>query len=323
MGKVVKASKANIRKAAKIIWSNGLVIFPTETVYGLGADALNPDAVVKIFEVKKRPKFDPIIVHIAELKSLKHLCKDVNRTARKLIKRFWPGPLTIVFKKTDVVPDIVTSGMDTVGIRMPSHPVALELIKKARCPIAAPSANEFGYITPTKAKNISKQLQKSVGLILDSGKTCIGIESTVISVIDKPIILRSGAITKEAIEEVIGPVEISKFRPRMASPGQLDKHYAPVTKMEFLTKKTRLPENKKLGLIVFKDLPQDKSKFKVIEVLSKKGDLHEAAHKLFGIMFKMDKKGMDKIYVEKVPEKGIGIAIMERLRKATYKRSNS
>ncbi len=319
MEKSARANSRNISKAAKIIWSGGLVIFPTETVYGLGANALNPEAVVRLFEAKQRPKFDPIIIHIANIKSLKDLCKNVNETARKLIKNFWPGPLTIIFEKRQIVPDIVTSGLDTVGIRMPSHPVALELIKKSKCPIAAPSANKFGYITPTKAGDISCQLKKKVGIILNGGETPIGIESTVISVIDKPIILRSGGIPKEEIEKVVGKVEISRYKLKLASPGQMDRHYAPGTKMEFLTCKTKLPENKKIGLIAFEEPVKNKDKFQVIEILSQKGDLREAAHRLFAVLHKLDKMNLDKIYVEKVPEKGIGIAIMERLRKATNK----
>ncbi len=319
MNKLVKATEENIDKAGKIIWSGGLVMFPTETVYGIGTNALNPEAVVGLFEAKQRPKFDPIIVHIADTNSLKDLCKNVNKTAKKLIKHFWPGPLTIIFEKRNVVPDIVTSGLDTVGIRMPSHPVALELIRKARCPIAAPSANKFGYITPTSAKNISKELINKVGIIIDGGETPIGVESTVISVIDKPIILRSGGVTREEIEKVIGKVESGKFTSKVISPGQMETHYAPVTKMEFITGKTKLPRNKRIGLIAFKEPVKNKDKFHVIKVLSPEGDLHEAAHNLFAMLYTLDKMNLDKIYAEKVPEKGIGIAIMERLRKAAHK----
>lgn len=318
MKKLVKANSSNILRAAKIIRSGGLVAFPTETVYGLGANALDPKAVARIFEVKQRPKFNPLIVHIAEKSQLNILCSNINKTALKLIENFWPGPLTLVLKKKNIIPHIVTSGLETVAVRMPSHPVALELINKANCPIAAPSANKFSYITPTTAKAVFEQLNDKVNIILDDGKTHIGIESTVISVTDEPIILRPGGLAKEKIEKIIGKVKLSRSNDKIKSPGQLKKHYAPKTKMEFITGKTKLSENKNLGLIAFKNPVKNQDKFKKIEILSDEGDLLEAAGNLFSILYKLDKMQLDIIYVEKVPEKGIGIAIMDRLKKATY-----
>ncbi len=321
MKKLVKATEKNIKLAAGIIKKGGLVAFPTETVYGLGADALNPEAVVKIFEAKKRPQFNPLIIHVADLGQLKMLCKNINKTALKLIKHFWPGPLTLILEKKNVVPDIVTSGLDTVAIRMPSHPVAISLLKKAKTPIAAPSANKFGYITPTKADMILKQLKEKVNIILDDGHTHIGVESTIISVVKKPVILRPGGLSREKIEQIIGKVKTSKVSTKIMSPGQLKKHYSPHTNMEFITNKTHFPLNKKSGLLLFKmPIPEKyKGKFKNIEILSPDGDLHEAAKNLFSLLYKLDQQNLDKIYVQKVPEKHIGIAIMDRLRKAAHK----
>ncbi len=319
MKKLVKITDETITRAAEMIRSGKLVVFPTETVYGLGADALNPEAVIKIFEAKERPKFDPLIVHIADESQLNDLCRDINDTAKKLIKNFWPGPLTIILKKKEIIPDIVTSGLPTVAIRMSSHAVARELIKKSKCPIAAPSANKFSYITPTTAKTVFEQISNKVDMILDDGRSDIGIESTIISVTEEPVILRPGGLAIEEIEKLIGKIKSAKSKGKIEAPGQMKKHYAPNTEMEFFTSETVLPENKNLGLIAFKSLPENKDRFESfesIEILSPKGDLHEAARNLFSVMYKLDKQKLDKIYVEKVPEKGIGIAIMDRLKKA-------
>ncbi len=317
MKKLVNATKSSISRAAKIIREGGLVSFPTETVYGLGANALDQEAVIRIFEVKKRPRFDPLIVHIADKSQLHKYCKNIDKTALKLINSFWPGPLTIIFEKKKIIPDIVTSGLNTVAIRMPAHPVALDLIKRSGCAIAAPSANKFSYITPTTAKDVFNQISDKVDMILDDGSTDIGIESTIISLIGlRPHLLRPGGLPIEEIEKVIGKVELYKHSKKIESPGQMKKHYAPGTKMEFITLKTKLPEGKNLGLLAFNKLPDNKNKFKIIEILSPKGDLHEAAHNLFSALYKLDKMNLDKIYAEKVPENGIGIAIMDRLQKA-------
>ena len=198
----VKATEENIKLAGKIIKEGGLVAFPTETVYGLGANALNPYAVAKIFEVKKRPTFDPLIVHISKIEWLEKLTTQVDEKALKLIEKFWPGPLTLVLPKSNIVPDIVTAGLPTVAIRMPSHNVALALIENAETPISAPSANPFGYISPTTADHVERMLGDKIDLILDGGKCPIGIESTVLSLIDEePKILRPGGLPVEEIEK--------------------------------------------------------------------------------------------------------------------------
>ena len=198
-----------IRQAAEIIKKGGLVAFPTETVYGLGADAFNPLAVARIFEVKRRPYFDPLIVHVSNHADLEKLVIKIPSKAKKLIEQFWPGPLTVVLLKKEQVPDIVNAGLLTVAIRMPKHPMALSLIEQADCPIAAPSANPFGYLSPTTAEHVRDQLGDQIDFILDGGPCEVGVESTIISFSEKrPRLLRPGGVDIEEIESVIGSVEI-------------------------------------------------------------------------------------------------------------------
>ncbi len=317
MVKILKVDEDSLREAASIIKAGGLVAFPTETVYGLGACALNPKAVAKIFEVKQRPHFDPIIVHIADFKDVYRLCTKVNEKAKLLIEKFWPGPLTLVLPKSNIVPDIVTAGLDTVAIRMPSHPVALKLIKKAEVPIAAPSANLFGHLSPTTAEHVAEQLGDKIDLIIDGGKCPIGIESTVLDISNEPIVLRLGGLPVEEIEKVIDKVKILSLSEKPRSPGQLPRHYSPRTPLKIIRENEELKIQKgiKAGLLAFKQ-PKNESFFEKIEVLSSSGDLREAACNLFSCLHKLDKAGLDIIYAEPVPEIGLGKAIMDRLRKA-------
>jgi L-threonylcarbamoyladenylate synthase len=215
-----------INIAAKYIREGKLVAFPTETVYGLGADALNPLAVARIFELKERPSFDPLIVHVADKKDMEKLTTAADERVYCLIERFWPGPLTLVLPKCDVVPDIVTSGLSTVGIRMPDNEIALELIRKSGCPIAAPSANKFGRISPTSAGHVRKQLP-GVDYILDGGSTNVGIESTIIVLTEKGFhILRSGTVTREELEQLM-PYDSHAPEQHIFAPGMLKSHYSP------------------------------------------------------------------------------------------------
>ncbi len=312
---ILKPTEEALKKAASLIRKGGLVAFPTETVYGLGTNALDANAVAKIFEVKQRPRFDPIIVHIANLKDIERLCREVNERARMLIKKFLPGPLTLVLPKSDIVPDIVTAGLETVAIRMPAHPVALKLIKMAKVPIAAPSANLFGCLSPTTAKHVAEQIGENIDLIIDGGKCPIGIESTVLEIVEKPLILRPGGLPIEEIEKVIGKIEISSLSKRPRSPGQLERHYSPRTPLKILKKDSVVPPGIKAGLLAFKP-PEDKLSFEKIEVLSVSGDLREAACNFFSCLHRLDKADLDIIYAEPVPETGLGKAIMDRLRKA-------
>jgi len=319
MTNILPATSENIKKAAEIIREGSLVAFPTETVYGLGADALNPHAVARIFEAKNRPCFDPIIVHIAEFSQVRRLCSSVDRRAKKLMERFWPGPLTLVLPKSQTVPDIVTAELPTVAVRMPSHPVALSLIKEAETPIAAPSANPFGYLSPTTAAHVREQLGDKIDLILDGGRCPIGVESTVIFLAEgKALLLRPGGLALEDIENVIGKVEIPSPNPsRPLSPGQLPKHYSPRTPICLLTNgKLEFERGKKVGLLAF-TLPKKRAPYEVVEIPSHKGDLVEAAANLFSCLQRLDKAGLDIIYAEPVPEVGLGRAIMDRLRRAS------
>lgn len=307
----------NISNAAKEIKIGGIVAFPTETVYGLGANALDPIAVAKIFELKGRPKFDPLIVHIADLSDIKLLASSDDSRIYQLAEIFWPGPLTIVVPKSTVVPDIVTAGLQTVGIRMPKNSIALELIKKSGCPIAAPSANKFGKISPTTAEHVKKYFPK-IDLILDGGKTEVGIESTVIKLNERGFeILRHGVITKEEIESII-PYYSEGKNDVITAPGMIKSHYSPNKPFYILNEKVKSRIDKsKAGIISFSG--KDTEGFKRIIYLSETQDLSEAAANLFGAMHQLEELDVEIIVAEPVPEKGIGIAIMDRLKKAAYK----
>jgi L-threonylcarbamoyladenylate synthase len=309
-----------IRRASNIIREGGIVAFPTETVYGLGADAFHPLAVARIFEVKKRPYFDPLIVHVSSLTDLERLVVGIPQNAKKLVDRFWPGPLTAVLSKKDEVPDIVTAGLPTVAIRMPDHPMALALIKESKCPIAAPSANPFGYLSPTTAEHVRDQLGDQVDLILDGGPCPVGVESTIISFLEeKPKLLRPGGVSLEEIETVIGKVEINSMgEGRPSAPGMLPRHYAPRTPIVLDWSEESLDSYKgrKIGLLAFKK-PDKSLGVDHIEVLSKEGDLREAAANLFAAIRRLDALGLGLILAETVPEIGLGRAVMDRLRRAS------
>ena len=311
------ATSKEIKKASAIIKKGGLVAFPTETVYGLGASVFNPKAVARIFEVKNRPRFDPLIVHVANASQIKDLCR-LNKTAKKLIKRFWPGPLTLVLPKTQLIPYVVTAGLATVAVRMPSHPMAQKLIRLAGVPLAAPSANPFGYLSPTTAQQVREQVGKKIDMVLDGGKCSVGIESTIIGFEgNKIVLLRLGGVPVEEIEKVAGKIKMSTLaKNKPNAPGQLRGHYAPKTPLRVVKhQKIKLDRNKRAGLLAFKFPPQ-KGLFKKIEVLSPRGDLKEAAANFFSCLYRLDKANLDIIYAETVPNVGLGRAIMDRLGKA-------
>jgi len=311
-----------VLQAARIIKKGGIVAFPTETVYGLGADAFNPLAVARIFEVKRRPYFDPLIVHVASPADVKNLVKEIPSNVKEIIKRFWPGPLTVVLLKKEDIPDIVTAGLPTVAIRMPSHPMALSLIKESKRPIAAPSANPFGYLSPTTAEHVREQLGDQVDLVLDGGPCPIGVESTIISFLEeRPRLLRPGGVSLEEIESIIGKVEISPIEDdKPSAPGMLPKHYAPRTPivLNWNDKNLKIYKNKKIGLLAFQET-KNYLKFHHVEVLSKKGDIREAAANLFAAIRRLDVLNLDLIVAESIPEMGLGRAIMDRLRRASTK----
>jgi L-threonylcarbamoyladenylate synthase len=309
-----------IQQAAEIIKRGGIVAFPTETVYGLGADAFNPLAVARIFEVKKRPYFDPLIVHVANPSDVKKLVKEIPLDAKNLIERYWPGPLTIVLLKEEDIPDIVTAGLSTVAIRMPNHPMALSLINESGCPIAAPSANPFSYLSPTTAEHVREQLGDQVDLILDGGPCEVGVESTILSFSEEtPKLLRPGGIPLEEIESIIGRVEIlSENGEKPSAPGMIPKHYAPRTPilLDWSEKNLCIFKDKNIGLLAFQE-PVNNLKFSSVEVLSKKRDMREAAANLFAAIRRLDALDLDLILAESIPEVGLGRAIMDRLRRAS------
>ncbi len=307
----------DIKKAAEIIRSGDLVAFPTETVYGLGANAFNPEAVAKIFETKERPSFDPLIVHICEISQLSPLYNGNDERVFKLAEKFWPGPLTMVLPKTKAVPGIVTSGLNTVAVRMPANHIAQELIKQSETPIAAPSANKFGMISPTEAAHVRKQFPEI--FILDGGKTQVGIESTVITLNEDGFeVLRPGVITAEELKEIVPQSEHSTQKKQPNAPGLLKSHYSPKKPMYIADDPClRYKEQKKGGLIAF-GVPGKDCQFAKIEVLSESKDLREAAVNLFSAMHRLDEADIEYIVAEPVPEEGIGVAIMNRLVKAAY-----
>ncbi len=314
-------SRGVMRKAAAIIKSGGIVAFPTETVYGLGADAFNPLAVARIFEAKGRPLFDPLIVHIADLSQMERLTVAIDRRAGRLAGRFWPGPLTLVLPKNNLVPDIVTAGLDTVAIRMPDHLIARDLIIGSGTPIAAPSANRFGYISPTKAAHVLEQLGGRVDMIIDGGDCAVGVESTIIKLAgERSVILRPGGVPIEEIEAVIGPVEKGPVPVKgPEAPGQLPSHYSPSIPV-YLAGSIREIDFSRVdaGYLLYKrpscSIPESRT-----EILSTDGDLKEAAANLFSSLHRLDGMNIRVIIAEAVPEQGLGIAIMDRLRRAAWK----
>ncbi len=313
----------NIIDAANMIRQGGLVAFPTETVYGLGANALDAAAVAGVFEVKGRPRFDPLIVHIAEPARLTDVAASVPPLAMKLIKEFWPGPLSLVLEKQPCIPDIVTAGLSSVAVRCPAHEVARKLIQAAGVPIAAPSANRFGAVSPTSADHVVEQFGNQLPIVLDDGPCRIGVESTVVSFVDSPdgcpTLLRPGGITLEEIEDIVGTVRIHMHEvSRPASPGQLIQHYSPVTRLLLTT--DELPSDEttgkaRVGLLSFRR-PISPAGFAATEVLSEQGCLREAAVNLFAALRRLDALGLDLIVARPVPEVELGRAIMDRLRRA-------
>lgn len=307
---------AAITAAAALIRAGGLVAFPTETVYGLGADALNPEAVARIFLAKRRPSFDPLIVHVSERSMLPAVTAEVKPAAVALMEAFWPGPLTLVMARGERIPGIVTAGLDTVAVRMPAHPTASALIAEAGTPIAAPSANRFGRLSPTSAQHVARQLGAEVDLILDGGATPHGVESTIVDSSDGLRVLRHGAITIEALRaagfevaDAAGPTN------HPSVPGQLPGHYAPATPL-VVASPGEWGDLSRAAVLGFTAVPDG---CLVTEILSQNGDMVEAASHLFEALHRLDDAGADVIYVEPVPETGLGRAIMDRLRRAAHR----
>ncbi|HCC47349.1 MAG TPA: threonylcarbamoyl-AMP synthase [Elusimicrobia bacterium] len=315
MTKIFKASAPNLKKAAAILKAGGVVAFPTETVYGLGADGLNPVACARIFEIKGRPRFDPLILHECTPARARRLFSRVPPAAAKLMKKFWPGPLTLVLPKARCVPDIVTAGLPTVAVRVPANRHALALVKAAGRPVAAPSANSFGRLSPTTAAHVSKQLGGGPDMILDGGKTRIGVESTIITFTgNRPVLLRPGGLPLEEIEKAAGPALKAAAGGKPAAPGCLKKHYAPRARLRIVAPGAAVQASPSAAYLAFSARPA--GRWAAVKVLSRKGDLREAAANLFGALHALEASGAATIYAEKVAPRGLGRAIMDRLRRA-------
>ncbi len=308
-----------IRQAKSLLDSGQLVAFPTETVYGLGAHAFDVHAVLRIFEAKGRPQFDPLIVHTADAECAFRLASEVPESARLLAARFWPGPLTLVLKKRASVPDLVTSGMQTVALRVPSHPLAQELLRAFGGPIAAPSANKFGHISPTTADHVRSEFGAELPLVLDGGPCRTGVESTIVSLVGEvPVLLRPGGTPIELLRTILPQIEQPSSDPlHPLAPGQLPSHYAPRTPLLIGTKVVpRDLAGKAVGFLGVGP-SQPTSGYAQVEWLSSTGELREAASRLFAAMRRLDAGGLDFIIAELAPDHGLGVAINDRLIRAS------
>jgi L-threonylcarbamoyladenylate synthase len=312
--------------AVELLRKGEVVALPTETVYGLAADALNPVAVARIFDAKERPRFNPLIVHLPGENWLERVAKIDNRSRaqiEKLISQFWPGPLTLILARHPIVPDIVTAGLDTVAVRMSSHPVFAEIISAFGKPLAAPSANRFGRISPTTAQHVFDELSGRIPLIIDAGPTTHGIESTIIAVHeDKIRILRRGPITEEELRG-IGLQPMSDRQDADATvvcaPGQLPKHYAPKTPLRLVNNANSLSmkPNQRCALLAWNPI-ENAERFVAVRHLSESQDLREAAANLFRCLRELDDLDLDVIVAERVPAQGLGAAILDRLERASH-----
>lgn len=311
----------NITKAVRILESEDLVAIPTETVYGLAGNIYSDKAIRKIFEVKRRPLFNPLIVHLHSIEKLDEIVSDIPPKAQLLAEAFWPGSLTLVLKKKSSVPDIITAGKETVAVRIPNHPIALELLGKLSFPLAAPSANPFNCVSPTKAIHVENYFKNSIRMVLEGGDCKNGLESTIIGFENgEPLIYRLGSISIEEIEDVVGKIDVkNKSKDSPDAPGMLAKHYAPKTKIyltDNLDSFVKKYENKRIGVLSFSK-SVSASNIEQIEILSKSEDLKEAASKLYGALHSLDASNLDMIVAQRFPDYGLGKSINDRLERAT------
>ncbi|MBN2625843.1 MAG: threonylcarbamoyl-AMP synthase [Spirochaetales bacterium] len=319
---IVRNSEENIRLGADIIKRGGLVAFPTETVYGLGGNSLDPLAVAKIFEAKERPSFDPLITHIADFEGLERVALIEDRRILKVAEKLWPGALTIIVPKRDIIPSLVTSGLETMAVRMPDHPTARELIRLSTGAVAAPSANPFGYLSPTTAEHVEESLGNRIDLVIDGGTCRVGVESTVLDLTrDIPTVLRPGGIGVETLRDILGDVEVldrTSLTPK--APGQLPMHYSPRKPLHIVDSPADLPRIRpeRTGVLSFAG-EGDLQGFAAVEVLSSRGDYLEAASRLFAALHRLDRADIDVIYAQRVPAVGLGAAVMDRIYKASEK----
>jgi L-threonylcarbamoyladenylate synthase len=321
---ILPAGEAAVAAAARVLAEGGLVAFPTETVYGLGADAANPAAVAGIYRAKGRPAFNPLIAHVGDLTAARKIARlDAHATA--LAEAFWPGPLTLVLPKTQncAVADLATAGLDTVAIRIPAHPVAREILRVFGGPVVAPSANISGHVSPTTAAHVQSDLAGRIDLIVDGGPVAVGVESTIIGCFDEPVLLRPGGLPRAEIERVLGralrqaPAEVESSSAQPLAPGMLTSHYAPRARVRLNAQRLE-PGEALLGFALGAISGIDAAS--IVMNLSERGDLDEAAANLFGHLRALDSKGVRTIAVMPIPNEGLGEAINDRLRRAAVGR---
>lgn len=313
----------DIIQAAHLLKKDEIVAIPTETVYGLAGNIYSEKAILKIFELKKRPLYNPLIVHIQSVEDLDQVALEVPEKAKLLAEKFWPGPLTMVLKKQKHISDLITAGKDTVAVRVPNHALTLALLRELEFPVAAPSANPFGSISPTTAQHVATYFGSSLDFVLDGGACAKGIESTIIGFEGtQPILYRAGSTTVEAIEAVVGPLKIfTKDDVAPIAPGMLTKHYAPTTQTvvtDSIEKTIQEYSHQKIGVLAFSKA-YDHPSIQYQVVLSDTQNLEEAASKLYACLHDLDAQPLDIILVENVPNEGLGIAINDKLARASAK----
>ncbi|GGW59203.1 translation factor SUA5 [Winogradskyella epiphytica] len=311
----------DISKAIELLSAEDIIAIPTETVYGLAGNIYSEKAITSIFETKKRPFFNPLIVHISSIDELSDIAAYVPKKARLLAEAFWPGPITLVLKKKASIPDLITAGKDTVAVRVPNHPTTLELLRRLDFPLAAPSANPFSSISPTTAQHVESYFKDQIKMVLDGGACTSGIESTIIGFEnDEPIIYRLGSTSLEDIEAVVGSITLmTKNDVAPQAPGMLDRHYAPKTKTiltDNVSEELKGFPDKRVGVLVFTSEIEHPSINTQI-VLSRTGDMKEAASHLYDALHQLDVHDLDIIIAERFPDHGLGKSINDRLQRAT------
>ena len=310
----------SVSEAARLLKEGEVVAIPTETVYGLAGNAFEPKALAKIFAAKERPTFDPLIVHIADIAQLTDIAKDIPDSAYKLAEAYWPGPMTIILPKKDSIPDLCTSALPSVAVRFPSHPIAQAIIKESGLPLAAPSANLFKHVSPTTAEHVAAQLADRIAGIVDGGPCSVGVESSIISLVGEPTVMRPGAITPEMFKAILGEVKIkestSKPGQPMLAPGQCDTHYRPQVPLYYgeVPAGYTLPEH--TVRIAF---GTQAGPIPATVNLSATGDMVEATSKLYAFMHDLDDPKFDLILVDPIPNTGVGMALNDRLKRASIK----
>ena len=311
----------SVSEAARLLKEGEVVAIPTETVYGLAGNAFEPKALAKIFAAKERPTFDPLIVHIADIAQLTDIAKDIPDSAYRLAEAYWPGPMTIILPKKDCIPDLCTSALPSVAVRFPSHPIAQAIIKESGLPLAAPSANLFKHVSPTTAEHVAAQLADRIAGIVDGGPCSVGVESSIISLVGEPTVMRPGAITPEMFKAILGEVKIkestSKPGQPMLAPGQCDTHYRPQVPLYYgeVPAGYTLPEH--TVRIAF---GTQTGPIPATVNLSATGDMVEATSKLYAFMHDLDKSEYDLILVDPIPNTGVGMALNDRLKRASIKK---